>query len=190
MALSCSEADPAPRLDQPGDPCRGREHRCVDEHEVTRCESDILVETDCNEVCAELGPAWISDGCDGKCVCVPADPAGCWPGEANCVNEQTLQRCRDSQTWEAIDCEERCAAMGVSSVGCIEQADELTGDSTADCWCSGEGKPCDPTTPALCVDDTSLAVCEDGSWVFQECAEICGTTSQCVPWQTPAFCEC
>jgi hypothetical protein len=189
LTQACS-ADAAPRLDQPGDPCRGDEHRCVDEHTVTRCANDIIVETDCDDVCAELGPAWSADGCDDQCICVPADPSGCWPGTTNCVNEQTLEQCSDNQIWEAIDCDELCAAAGRSSVGCAEQADELTGDPTADCWCSGEGTPCDPATSPTCVDETSLASCEDGSWVFQDCAEICGAPSPCVPWQTPASCSC
>jgi hypothetical protein len=190
VARGCSEDDPAPRLDQLGDPCRGGTHVCVNEHRVTRCVDQIIVETDCDDVCAELGPAWIADGCDGECVCVPADPSGCWPGQTNCVNEQILEVCGDSQTWEGIDCEELCAAVSLSSVGCAVQADELSGGLTAACSCSGEGTPCDPTAPRVCVDATSLASCEDGSWVFRDCAEICAGPSQCVPWQTPATCAC
>ncbi len=190
LTQGCRGADPAPLLDQLGDPCRGSRHSCVDEASVVRCEGDILVETDCDAVCAGLGPAWIADGCDGECVCVLADPSGCWPGEADCVNEQTLEQCSDSQTWEAFDCEQLCAAMGLSSVGCAEQTDDLSGDPTATCWCSGEGTPCDPTTSPICIDETSLAICENGSWVFQDCAEICGELSQCVPWQVPATCAC
>lgn len=182
--------DPPPRLGEPGDPCRGNGHRCVDEVTVTLCEDDVLVETDCDRVCAVLGPAWISDGCDGECVCLPADPSGCWPGETDCVNGQTLEQCDDRQVWQAIDCEQLCAAEGLSSVGCSMTAHEITGDPTAACWCSGEGTPCDPTNSAICVDQTSLATCEDGEWVFDDCTEICGAPSQCVPWQTPAACAC
>jgi hypothetical protein len=189
LAGGCG-GDSPPRLDQPGAPCRGNDHRCVDEATVTRCEDDVLVETNCDIVCAELGPAWIADGCDGECVCTPADPSGCSPGETDCVNEQTLEQCDDSQVRHAIDCEQLCAANGLSSVGCSVTANEITGDLTAACWCSGEGTPCDPTSPAMCVDETSLATCEDGEWVFDDCAEICGAPSQCVAWQTPVACEC
>jgi len=184
----CSEAERAPRLDQPGDPCRGSDHSCVDDHQVTRCEANILVETSCDEVCAALGPAWIADGCDRRCVCVPADPSGCWPGETACVNEQTLEQCDEDQSWAPVDCEERCADL--SSLGCVEQTDDLTDELSAACWCSGEATPCDPAAPPTCVDETSIATCEDGAWLVQDCAELCGGPSPCVPWQTPAACAC
>lgn len=182
--------EPVPRFEQPGDPCRGTAHRCVDEATVTRCEDDILVETDCATVCAALGSAWVTDGCDGECVCVPSDPADCWPGETDCVNDQVLEQCDSDQVLEAVDCEELCAADGLSSTGCSVTADEISGEPTAACWCSGEGTPCAPMDAAVCVDETSLATCEDGVWVFHDCAEICDAASPCVPWQTPAACAC
>jgi len=192
LVHGCSGADAAPRLDQVGDPCRGdRGYQCIDEHTVLRCEDDVLVMTDCGQVCANLGPAWTTSSCDEyECVCVPTDPLSCWPGEVNCVSEEVLQQCSDSQLWEAMECVQLCAAKGLISAGCNEQVDPLTGDHRADCWCSGEDTPCAPGTPPICVDKVSIASCVDGSWLFQDCTDLCAGPGQCVPWQQPATCEC
>ena len=149
------------------------------------------VMTDCGQVCANLGPAWTTSSCDEyECVCVPTDPLSCWPGEVNCVSEEVLQQCSDSQLWEAMECVQLCAAKGLISAGCNEQVDPLTGDHRADCWCSGEDTPCAPGTPPICVDKVSIASCVDGSWLFQDCTDLCAGPGQCVPWQQPATCEC
>jgi hypothetical protein len=190
LVVGACEGTPAPRLDQPGDPCRGDTQRCLDEGTVLRCAGLTRVELTCDEVCGELGPAWVADGCARECLCVPADPSSCWPGETSCVNAQTLEQCDDAQSLEPIDCMQLCADAGLSSVGCIDDTDAFTGAPFADCFCSAEGTPCSPSAAPICVDAATLAQCEDGTWSFQACADLCGAPSQCVPWQTPAACEC
>lgn len=182
-------------LDQPGDPCRGEAHRCGEpqagEPEVLRCEDDVLVARDCDVICSERGPAWVAEGCDRECVCVPIDPDGCWPGETQCADADTLERCDEGQQWAGSSCATACAEVGLNSTGCQPGTGETMYDSTpAACWCSGEGQSCSTGEAPRCVGDGAIASCVDGAWTVVDCAEVCGNAASCVPWQSPASCAC
>jgi hypothetical protein len=184
-AWSCSMPS-SPEQFGVGDPCRVGIPTCVDDVSVLRCEARTWAITDCETVCAELGPSYLSDGCDDDCVCVLMDPTGCAPSESICIDEYTLARCNDQQIWEPTLCEELCTAAGLLSVGCLDQ----TADVEPTCWCTGEGAACADAAPS-CVDDSNLAICVEGTWVFEDCTSSCGNSAAtCDPWQQPVACDC
>jgi hypothetical protein len=185
-APGCEDPRP-PVLDQIGDPCRAAYRVCLDDDSVRRCEDGMWAVADCEQVCAELGPAYLADGCDGDCVCVLADADGCTPGETACLDDDTLGICSPSQGWEPSLCEQRCAASQLESLGCLDPT--VASTDPAACWCTAEGTACAATAPS-CVDDSTLARCVDGVWVFEDCTLDCGGPAPCDPWRSPAACAC
>jgi hypothetical protein len=181
------EAVHPPRLDQIGDPCRTASRTCVDDDSVRRCEDGIWAVATCAQVCAELGPAYLADGCEQDCVCILAEPDGCIPNETTCMDDDTLGTCSPTQAWEPSSCADRCAASQLASLGCFDSGVES--DDPAGCWCTALGTPCG-AAPASCVDDSTLAMCIDGNWVFEDCALLCDGPAECDPWLRPAACSC
>jgi hypothetical protein len=183
---ACEDSRPSV-LDQVGDPCRATHQTCFDDDSIQRCEDGVWAVADCQQVCAEVGPAYVADGCGDDCVCVLADPNGCTPGETACMGADTLGTCSPMQGWESSSCEQRCAASQLGSIGCLDPTVDST-DSAA-CWCTAEGTACSAAEPT-CVDDSTLGRCIDGVWVFQDCSVECGGLTQCDPWGSPAACAC
>lgn len=182
--METEESGPPMFQHEIGDPCGSATESCIDEHTVQRCVDNIWAALDCDDVCVNLGPAYVSGACvDEVCECVLADPNACTPGDTVCMDPAAVSLCSESQTWEVSDCQAKCQESGLTSVGCVE------GEETAACWCSAEGTPCDPNTPAVCADSVTLAVCIDDEWVFEDCALGC-PAGTCVGWKTPSFCNC
>lgn len=184
--LACSE-DLPPDLYDLGDPCRSATPFCFDVDTVRVCEDNVWALSTCEDVCTELGPAWVADGCENQCVCVPADPNGCTPGEALCADESTLRTCSETQEWEDAACQDLCAAEALNSAGC-RMGDEPWMKPDA-CWCTSEGTPCTDEEPS-CVDAQTLARCEAGVWVFEDCAASCGGAGVCDPFAELDACAC
>ena len=193
LALMCAcEATVPTELFDPGDPCNARVQVCIDDESALSCEDRVWEPLSCDELCARIGPSFVPDGCELGCVCVPVDPDGCVPGETTCIDDATLGACDDVQVLEAFACADLCEQQELASVGCVPAVEFAPGlIEPAQCWCTNEGTACDADEPASCVDDTTLASCMDGVWVFEDCADSCGQTgAQCDPWQTPGACGC
>lgn len=178
---ACADVTPTV-LDQAGDPCRLHisHHTCVDDDSALRCEASIWTVTSCESICTELGPAYVAEGCEEQCVCVLADPSGCVPGELTCMDEVSIGLCSPTQTWEVSACDDLCAASQLESLGCLDAA----------CWCTAEGTACDVTTPPACVDESTIASCTGGTWVFEDCSTVCGGPALCDAWLMTAACAC
>ena len=185
LALLACEQQPAPFLDDIGDPCRSAYDHCLDDDSVRSCVDGVWVERDCDAVCAELGPAYVADGCDRECVCVLADANGCTPGETACPDAEQVAVCDANQLFETSACTDVCAGLGLESVGCVDE-----GDKPPSCWCTSQDTVCDEAAPDQCVDEQTLASCEGGVWSFSPCAAICGVPASCDPLQLPAVCAC
>ena len=187
LATACGEGAPTPLLDI-GDPCRSAAEICVDDELVEVCEDEVWAIVSCDQLCAELGPAWIGGGCDDSCVCTPADPNGCTPGASTCVDDDRVGTCDETQTWEEVSCEELCADQGLNSAGCRE------GDAMwmkpDECWCTTEGTTCSAGAEPNCVNDQILASCEGEVWVFEDCAQSCGGSGSCDPFAEVDICSC
>ena len=186
LALAaCTDVIP-PRLDDIGDPCRTTTQVCVDDESVQICEDQSWALASCESICASLGPAWIADGCEDGCVCMPANPDACTPGETICVDDDTIGVCDEMQAWEESACAERCATEGLSSAGC-RTGDDVWMKPDA-CWCSIEGTACTNETSS-CVGGEVLASCVDGVWVFEDCGEGC-SGGYCDPFGQVDVCVC
>lgn len=185
LACSCADGDDArPLLFDVGDPCRSAIQYCVDDTTVQRCVDDVWTLTACDDVCGELGPAYVSDGCENECSCVLADPLGCVPDDTACTGNDSVNICTETQEWQSLVCTEVCADIGLKSLGCIADDDE------EDCWCTVEGTPCESSASPACVDAMTLAQCIAGTWVFEDCTQQCQESAQCVAWGDPPFCGC
>lgn len=193
LMLSCwilpgCETEPNPvKLYDIGDPCRPYYSFCLDLSHVQRCiDNEWSVDT-CETVCAEDGMVPIPEACEADvCECTVVDPNGCTPGDAMCASIDALSLCDDTQTWVSHDCEQVCEYAGLESVGCMEATEE----SAASCWCTSEATPCDVGEAPACVDETAIAICENGAWMVVVCAEACGGPAQCVPGVDTHECEC
>jgi hypothetical protein len=192
VALSgCGEEVIPPALDDIGDPCRSAITHCIDDDSVMRCEADVWTEVSCEVSCAELGPAYVADGCEQGCTCTLVDPSGCVPDETICMDDDNLGVCDESQSWETFPCDVLCATLQLEPLGCMEQLVEgPTEEYVADCWCTAEGAGCDLTSAPTCVDESTIAQCVDDIWVFEDCSTLCGGPALCEPWLTPAACDC
>ncbi len=187
FGCAAQDADPPTPLLEAGDPCRNDLYNeCADDQRLQRCVDQVWTIDHCDDVCGELGPAYLGDGCaDYECECVLADPEGCVPGTTACVDEASLDTCSDSQEWQTASCADVCGAQALLPVGCMVGEDGL-----ASCWCSSEGTPCEAGTPASCADEDNLARCEDGIWVFEPCSSGCEAQGYCAAWSSPAQCVC
>lgn len=183
---SCGHEEAAEALLDVGDPCRGPQRFCVDEQSVRACVEDEWAIVDCEVVCNERGPAWVADGCAEDCVCILADPSGCSPAETTCADDETVEQCSDTQSWESFDCATLCIAMQLESLGCWP----ADAKQPASCWCTTEGTPCVADSQPTCVDGETLGSCEGGVWAYEDCVQVCGGPAACVPWTTPASCAC
>jgi hypothetical protein len=184
LLLGCGESEPR-LLNELGDPCRAAHDLCLDDASVQTCESGVWAERDCASVCAALGPAYGPTGCDLECVCELLDPSACTPSEATCLDADTLGVCDEGQELQPTPCSKVCAEAGLEEVGCL--ADEA---GQASCWCTSEGTACEPSTPPMCVDDVTIAVCEAGAWAFVGCEAICGGPATCGALRQPVACDC
>lgn len=184
LITACTEIEPAKPFDDLGDPCRTAYDICLDEDSVQTCEADVWVERDCEDVCAELGPAYVPGGCEFECVCVLADPSGCTPSEAICVDAGTLGVCDETQELQPTPCSDVCSDAGLNEVGCLEDEGE------AGCWCTNEGTSCEPSSMPTCVGAATIAMCEAGTWAFVGCDTVCGGPATCDPLQQPPVCDC
>jgi hypothetical protein len=184
---ACSETSEPVWLDDIGDPCRSDSYSvCVDSLHVERCEDDVWAVTSCDVVCAEMGMAYVAEGCDETCICTLKDPMGCTPGETVCASSDELSICDGAQLWSNFDCATVCADAGLASVDCVVGTDDVP----ASCWCTSEGTACDPADASICVDEAVLAVCVDEVWVFQSCNDICEEAGMCLPSSAPHECTC
>lgn len=183
--LACSDAEEPTLLLNAGDFCHTNHRSCASDTSLRVCEERVWVQIECSQICSQRGPAWIAAGCEGECQCVLADPDGCTPGQASCIDADTVQSCSDEQVQVETDCGERCAELGLESLAC--RADELT--QTAACWCSIAGTAC-RSEPPRCVDDSQLARCVAGSWQLEDCTQACGGVGVCDPFSTPSSCRC
>lgn len=184
LLIACTDVE-IPQLDKLGDPCRTAYDQCLDDDSVQSCEAGVWVERDCASVCAELGPAYGPAGCDRECVCELLDPSGCTPSETTCVDEGTVAVCDEAQQLQSSACADVCADAGLNEVGCLEVEEE-----EASCWCTSEGTPCDSSSAPTCVDDATIAMCEERMWAFVACEVACGGPAACDPYQQPAVCDC
>jgi hypothetical protein len=191
LCSACTSSEPR-RLDAEGDPCNSPYTACVDDESALSCEDRIWTVRSCDELCSRLGPSYVADGCDGDCVCVPADPTACTPGQTSCIDDATLATCDEDQQTEALTCETVCATQGLASSGCLPAVELSPGIiDPATCWCTHEGTPCDDAALPSCVDASTLARCSDGAWLFEPCASLCGRAdAACDPWAQPAACAC
>jgi len=190
-ALGCDGERP-PNLFAVGDPCRTYSHSCLADNEALRCEDQAWALTSCDVICAENGPAYVADGCDFRCVCVLADPESCEPGASVCDDDQSVSYCTQTQTWEQRLCEQECATLQLESRGCIEHEPEYPGaPPRSACSCTAEGTFCD-SAAALpsCVDESTVGLCIDNTWVFEDCSLACEGAGVCDPWLSPAGCVC
>jgi hypothetical protein len=170
-----------------GFPCRGEHMLCADAANGMSCVDQVWTEVDCASVCAERGPAWVAAGCiQRSCLCEPADPSACTPGERRCIDESTVELCSDTQVLQTFACEDRCAEQGLASLGCMTRETDSHGDPLYDCWCTLDGTPCEPGTMPACVDEHTLGSCSNGVWRFDDCSMF---GKQCVPWGGVAMCE-
>lgn len=185
LSSACGDVEPV-SLNDIGDPCRSDYSFCVDPSSVQRCEDGIWAVASCEAVCGELGMAYVSAGCDETCDCVLADPEGCAPGDTVCASATEVSVCDDAQLWSNFDCGSVCAGSGFASLGCVAEAE----DAAASCWCTSEGTACDTEDATICVDEAALAVCVDGIWMFQSCADICSGAGMCVPSADMHVCAC
>jgi hypothetical protein len=134
----CAEPQGPPLLDQEGDPCRAIQARCVDDETARECVDGTWSDQDCEQSCAEKGPAMLSEGCQETpiegCVCVP-DPGACAPGSTACESDAALGYCDDDQVWGIYECTDLCTASLATpvSLGC-----DLGEDEVAACWCVAE----------------------------------------------------
>lgn len=189
LVIGCADLEqqgpPTPHHEL-GDPCGSATESCIDDNTVQRCVNNVWSAVDCDEACTSLGPAYIAGVCvEETCDCILADPTACTPGDTTCEGASAVGVCSDSQTWELAECDERCQDSGLTSLGCVESEDE-----SAACWCSAEGTPCVPNTPAVCAGSSTLAECVGVRWVFDDCGSSCGGEAICVGWETPSYCEC
>jgi hypothetical protein len=184
LLFACTEAEEPPRLHELGDPCRVAYDACLDDDSVRSCVDGVWVERDCASVCADRGPAYAPAGCELECVCALVDPSGCTPGEATCMDEDTLAVCDELQDLQPTSCLQVCADAGLEPIGCREEEDQ------ANCWCTSEGTPCEASSTPRCVDEGSIAVCDGETWVFSECEAVCGHPAACDPFRQPAACDC
>lgn len=189
--LACEAGEP-PELYNPGDPCNFDFQVCLDDESALSCEDRSWTALPCAQLCARLGPSFVAEGCELGCVCVPADPQACVPGQTQCIDDATLGVCDDQQVLEAFACAQLCDEQGLIELGCVAEVELAPGIvAPAECWCTNEATPCDADATPSCVDDATLAACVDGVWVFEDCAQQCGQSgAQCDPWQTPAACGC
>lgn len=186
LTIACEEASEPDRLGEVGDPCRSARQHCLSDATAQVCEDRVWVERDCESLCAELGPAYYASGCDFECVCSLVDPSGCTPGQSVCIDDETVGVCDELQVLEPRSCTERCAEVGLHEAGCREDDD---GDGGR-CWCTAEGTPCSATAAPTCVDQGTLAACEEGVWVFDDCAVLCDGPGVCDPLRELATCAC
>jgi hypothetical protein len=187
MLITACTDGPPPLLDDLGDPCRSAHDVCLDDDSVRTCEGDVWVERDCASVCAELGPAYAPAGCEWECVCALADPSGCTPSEATCVDAGTIGVCDEAQELQPTPCADVCTNAGLNEVGCLEDDED---EGKASCWCTSEGTSCEPSTMPTCVDDASIAMCEACTWTFLACEDVCGHPAACDTFAQPAVCGC
>lgn len=123
-----------------------------------------------------------------SCVCEPASGPECIPGEATCLDPETLSRCTEHAIAEVHACASICADGPVPL-----RAEDCEADA-GDAWCNCtvDGVPCDVEGMLACADDDTLATCMDGEWMLHECADECGTgaRARCRPAGDPPVCEC
>jgi hypothetical protein len=186
-----SELEP---LYDAGDPCRTITTFCVDVDVMMACLDGVWSEQDCSDFCEGQASGVESTGCEsvtqweGSCACVPP-LNGCTPGETICESDDTLNYCGDDWQWSTASCAEICAAHppNTTSLGCMVQEES----QSEACLCTAAGSPCTSENSA-CVDDHTLAMCENGTWSHVDCGEFCGgEANACVPSvQSGASCEC
>jgi hypothetical protein len=181
--VACTSERPPPLLDI-GDPCRGPDAFCIDDLSQQTCIDDEWVALDCDDVCAATGP-YVATGCTSECVCELADPAGCSPGATECLDDGTIGVCTQMQKVAIVDCAQLCAGMGAFSLGCVSAEGAISS-----CWCTTEGTACDNDGETACVDATTLARCEMGTWQYADCEQSCASGGTCDPWTVPAGCQC
>ena len=146
VVLGCENGpsdDAPPLLREEGDPCRPSYKLCVDDEIVRECIDGYWEDRTCEESCADIGPAMMSDGCaewslevpETGCICVP-EPGACAPGDTRCDSETELGYCDGEQVWTAYDCDDLCAASLATpiSTGC-----DVDDEGSAACWCVAQG---------------------------------------------------
>jgi hypothetical protein len=182
-----------PRYNE-GDPCRTILTFCVDADVMMACVNGNWSEQECSDFCAKQAPGVESAACesanawDGACSCVPP-PGGCIPGESVCADDQSIEYCAEDWQWSTATCTEVCAEHPpyTISLGCMLKVES----ESAACSCTAAGTSCNSVSP-LCVDDSTLAICEGGIWTHLNCTEFCGgDATACIPGVgTEGSCKC
>jgi len=185
---ACNRAD---LLNEPGDPCRSLRTPCLDDSRSLRCIDEAWAEVDCAEVCGDLAPGVVSEGCEeDACVCSPPE-GGCTPGAAVCEDAETLRWCTNSWAWSTDPCAGLCAEIPPQSEshGCFPATEEFDLDH---CFCTIEGTECNDEDVSFCVEQAAISECADGFWRTIDCVEACGQEEAiCRPGEADgAGCDC
>jgi hypothetical protein len=158
-----------------GDACAAGQAVCITPDVIQSCTMDQLVDTPCNQICANdlgLGSAF---GCAANtqsgsvgCYCDPSASLCDSPGEVECWNGDDARQCQNG-FWDHIDCDEICELDGLgSATHCEPSPNGVT------CFCTSPD-PCQDGRQ-FCRTDSTLAVCSNGGWIDIQCGDGCGST--------------
>lgn len=155
-----------------GDACAAGQAVCVSPDVIQTCTMDQVVDTHCDQICANdlglgksLGCAANSVTGNDGCYCDPSASLCDAEGEAQCWNGDDARLCTGG-FWNHVDCDEICEQDGLgSATHCEPNPNGVT------CFCTSPN-PCE-NGRQFCRDENTVVQCQNGVWVDVSCGGGC-----------------